>query len=295
MKPPLVSVIIPCYNASVFIKETLESILGQSEREIEVVIVDDGSTDNSKEVISTCSDKRIIYTYQKNQGVSTARNKGLFFAKGEFIIFFDADDVMSNDFISERMKCLNENAEIDFVSGCVKEFNKDREIINHTKGISKNGITEILLYEKKITTCPSNYMFRRKFITQNNLLFNNVLSSTADKFFLIQAILKGNTKNIGESGELLYRVSESSMSHKLTKALVEDNERFYKQVRQMDEINGSLKRKSLIIQCFFLSAACFKTGLILKSIKYAVIGLCKGPVMFLKLIYTRRVKTKIDY
>src|ERR1041385_3598936 len=98
----LISIIIPCYNAANYIGETLNSILQQDQENFEVIVIDDGSTDESKQRIESFNDKRIIYKYQNNQGVSAARNKGMNFAKGAYIVFFDADDMMTSNFLSAR-------------------------------------------------------------------------------------------------------------------------------------------------------------------------------------------------
>ncbi len=85
MPLPFISIIIPCYNASNFIIETIQSILNQDESRFEILVIDDGSTDDSKIKISTFADLRISYFYQTNKGVSSARNNGLFHSKGNTI------------------------------------------------------------------------------------------------------------------------------------------------------------------------------------------------------------------
>ena len=90
---PLVSVIMPCYNCADFIEESIISVLSQDYSEIELILIDDGSTDSTADVISTINDPRIRYFSQPNSGVSAARNNGLDQAKGEYIAFIDADDI----------------------------------------------------------------------------------------------------------------------------------------------------------------------------------------------------------
>ncbi|MFS1517423.1 glycosyltransferase family 2 protein [Bacillus sp. SCS-151] len=89
----MISVILPVYNGEAFIKETIESILNQTEENFELIIVNDGSTDKSEEVIKSFTDRRIRYFLQENKGVAAARNKGLSHCKGDFITFHDADDL----------------------------------------------------------------------------------------------------------------------------------------------------------------------------------------------------------
>ncbi len=92
MKPPYFSAIIPTYNRKPFLKKAIDSVLSQTFSDIEIIIIDDGSTDGTKEFISNYRDRRIIYKYQKNHGVSKARNEALKIARGKYIAFLDSDD-----------------------------------------------------------------------------------------------------------------------------------------------------------------------------------------------------------
>src|SRR5260221_9109636 len=91
-----VSVIIPVYNGSRFIIDALNSVKGQTHRQLECIVVDDGSTDNTADIVKEwiISDNRFIYLFQNNKGLSGARNKGLDHAKGNYIQFLDADDIL---------------------------------------------------------------------------------------------------------------------------------------------------------------------------------------------------------
>lgn len=89
----MISVMMPVYNASPYLEKSITSILGQSYNDLELIIVNDGSTDNSEEIILSFTDSRIRYFYQKNQGVSSARNVVLRESRGDFIAFQDADDI----------------------------------------------------------------------------------------------------------------------------------------------------------------------------------------------------------
>jgi glycosyltransferase involved in cell wall biosynthesis len=111
----LVSVVIPAYNAAPYIKETLDSILQQSHSFIEIIIVDDGSTDETAKEIKQLKDERIQYFYKQNEGVSKARNDGFKQINGKYVVFFDADDIMESDFIAVRLQCMEENPSIGFV------------------------------------------------------------------------------------------------------------------------------------------------------------------------------------
>jgi len=90
---PEISVIIPTYNRSSLAREAVESVLAQTFADFEVLVIDDGSTDNTKQVIESIQDNRIKYSYKDNGGVSSARNMGIGNASGAFIAFLDSDDL----------------------------------------------------------------------------------------------------------------------------------------------------------------------------------------------------------
>ncbi|WP_052705039.1 glycosyltransferase family 2 protein [Flavobacterium sp. 316] len=101
---PLISVVIPLYNKDLIIKETLDSVLNQSFTDYEVIIVNDGSTDNSKKIVTTFSDNRIFLFNQSNKGAASARNLGIEKANGELIAFLDADDYWFPNHLEELVK-----------------------------------------------------------------------------------------------------------------------------------------------------------------------------------------------
>ena len=112
MKKPLISIIIPCFNAELYIKETLESILFQTEQDFEIIVINDGSSDNTASIIEGVKDDRIKLINQANSGVSIARNNGLERSNANFIVFFDADDLMTPKFLSDRVEVLQKNNEV---------------------------------------------------------------------------------------------------------------------------------------------------------------------------------------
>jgi glycosyltransferase involved in cell wall biosynthesis len=104
-KTRLVSIIIPAYNAAPFLVETIQSLCNQTYTHWEAIIVNDGSTDNTATICDSFIDKRVSTIHQSNTGVATARNNGLALAKGDYIVFFDADDLMAPDFCRQEYRC----------------------------------------------------------------------------------------------------------------------------------------------------------------------------------------------
>ncbi|MCR1808488.1 glycosyltransferase family 2 protein [Stenotrophomonas geniculata] len=108
----LVSVVIPLYNTEKYIEETMQSILDQTYKNIEIVIVDDGSKDQSPSIVKNLAEKylgQVKYVHQKNQGVSVARNTGIENASGEYIAFLDSDDLWHPTKIEKQVESMHKN------------------------------------------------------------------------------------------------------------------------------------------------------------------------------------------
>ena len=112
---PKVSVIMPNYNYGRFLGEALQSVLGQTFADFEIIVVDDGSTDNTKEVVGSFADTRVKYIYQENRGVSAAYNRGILASSGEYIAFLDADDVWLPQKLELQVKVLDSCPDVALV------------------------------------------------------------------------------------------------------------------------------------------------------------------------------------
>jgi glycosyltransferase involved in cell wall biosynthesis len=106
LNPPLVSILIPCHNAAPWIAATLESALTQTWAHQEIIVVDDGSTDDSAGIVHTYADRGVRLILQENRGAAAARNHALQHARGEFIQFLDADDLLAPDKIEQQLRTL---------------------------------------------------------------------------------------------------------------------------------------------------------------------------------------------
>ena len=113
----LISVIIPLYNKENYIYETIKSILNQSYENFEIIIIDDGSTDKSSFIVSEIQDSRIHLFLQKNHGVAYTRNKGIKIAKGDYILFLDADDFLFNDALKKMILAAKKYSNCNIISG----------------------------------------------------------------------------------------------------------------------------------------------------------------------------------
>ncbi len=125
---PLVSVIVPCFNAAPWLGEAIESVLAQTHPAIETIVVDDGSTDESVAVARRYAPRGVQVVTQPNRGASAARNHGLRLARGAFIQFFDADDVLGPEKIALQLRLLADSPEGCIAAGPWARFHDDRKL-----------------------------------------------------------------------------------------------------------------------------------------------------------------------
>ncbi len=182
MNTPLVSVIIPCFNAAQFIDQTISSVLSQSYYRWELIVIDDGSTDNSADLIKKYvgQDDRILYLYQENQGVSVARNKGIKRAKGDIISFLDADDIFLPNNLENKVNYLQSHDDILLVHSWEEVFvTESGDTIEIAKGQNGSVLNSLLELSGKVVHSPSSVVIRKELI---NLVgdFDPQLSTSAD-------------------------------------------------------------------------------------------------------------------
>ena len=122
LEQPFFSVVIPLFNKEKFIKATLQSVINQSYKNFEILIINDGSTDKSLNLTNEFDDKRVKIINQKNRGLSASRNKGVELAKAKYIAFLDADDLWNKDYLSIKYQLINKNSEYAFFGSPSKPF-----------------------------------------------------------------------------------------------------------------------------------------------------------------------------
>ncbi len=141
--PPVVSVIIPCYNHGKFLGESIESVLKQSYTHHEIIVVNDGSKDDTREVANGYPSIR--YIYQKNQGLSAARNTGISESTGHYLVFLDADDWLFPDALAVHVASMMENPELAFVSGAHQKVNAKNELLEARKTLHLENYYQAML------------------------------------------------------------------------------------------------------------------------------------------------------
>ncbi|HEY4628521.1 MAG TPA: glycosyltransferase family 2 protein [Flavobacterium sp.] len=161
---PFFSVIIPVFNKEKFIEATLKSVLNQIFIDFEILIIDDGSTDNSAKIIKRFDDPRIRYFYKENSGVSSARNDGIEKAQSNYISFIDADDYWYPDFLEEMYKIIQKHPEQKVFSAAI-EIETSKKVIPASYSIIKTNDHEIVNYftasYKETVICTSCAVFHK--------------------------------------------------------------------------------------------------------------------------------------
>lgn len=192
----LFSIIIPCYNLEKYISKTINSILNQTYSNFEIILVNDGSIDNTGKILNEYrkKDNRIKIIYQENKGVSKARNIGVQEAKGKYIYFLDGDDLIEKNLLKAANEIFN-TKEVKCISFGYKMIYENEKLkkdycnikYNNQKFSSKDFLS--LFFYKKINQCMCSFIIERKIIEENNLYFNSQLIRGEDLDFQTRLLL----------------------------------------------------------------------------------------------------------
>ena len=205
-----ISVIVPIYNASKYLSKCISSIINQSYKNLEIILVNDGSTDNSGTICDDYKkmDNRIIVIHKENKGVSLARNSGIKKASGEYICFIDADDIVHPDYIKKMVKYLDN----DTLTAClIKDFKNDviyydteRELIK----VDKNHFID--LCEPHILNTPCCKLYKLDIIKNNKIDFDINLSLGEDLLFNFEYLKYINKVFIVNQELYFYRKNDNN-------------------------------------------------------------------------------------
>lgn len=233
---PLISVVVPVYNGEKYLKECVDSILQQDYTNIETILIDDGSTDNTGKIIDeyALKDNRVIPIHQKNSGVSVARNNGINISKGKYITFIDSDDFICKDYISYFYKIIIDNNVEIALTPMPRRFNSTTKEIqdnNKEENIriwSGTETAEQMLYYN-IVIAPWNKMIDNNLIKKNNLKFNPKLAFGEGFNFSMDCFQRAKRVAVGNKCVYNYRVDNpnsvmTKFSLKLINGSIESQE-----------------------------------------------------------------------
>ncbi len=191
-----ISIVLPVYNGAKSIKKCIESIFAQDYANLEIIIVNDGSTDNSEEIIKSVIEesgrKDVIYIKKENTGVADTRNYAISIASGDYITFIDQDDMYSENYCSSYMGLVDENTDI-VVGGYIRVDSDEKELYREHLAEAE--------WSKYIVTAPWAHVYRRDFLINNKIEF---LKSAIGEDVYFNILAYAYAKNVKICEEELY-------------------------------------------------------------------------------------------
>ena len=205
---PLITVIVPIYNGEKYVRACLDNLMFQTYKHLEVIVIDDGSTDKTSEIIRNYPVK--IITHTKNKGLSAARNSGIDAALGDYIHFFDVDDNINDVFYEEMLKSIVETQADIACAGMVQDHNNYK-----TQRFKKQQVYVSTKDRLTVTYVGKwgyvwRYLFRLNFLKEHNLRFEEG-RFIEDLLFSLSAVYLSKKLVTVPKAESLYNLSENSI------------------------------------------------------------------------------------
>lgn len=250
---PAVSIIVPAYNASPYIERTIRSVLAQTFSDWELLIVDDGSKDNTAALVQTFSDPRISLIRQPNGGVSRARNNGLSKARGTYVALLDADDEFLPDNLSKKIAALENDPQAGWVFSNLRLIDADSKLLHaSTSGKGENILENILLWNGEVIPGPcSNLVFRRELLDAG-LAFDPQFSTAADQDFCLQLAARSKGFFL-EEALASYRLLPGSMSRNIA-VMEKDHTGVYRKAAERNLFRSAAFRRRCFSNLYIILA-----------------------------------------
>jgi glycosyltransferase involved in cell wall biosynthesis len=278
MNIPKVSIVIPYYNAVKYIEETIDSVVKQTYNNWECIILNDGSPDDGETIIlnKIKNDARFYYYAQLNTGVCEARNNAMKHAKGEYILFLDADDLISPNFLEETVKVLDENVTVSVVTSIVKLFGGRKKVLQ----ITSYDLPTIIGDNKIVVTS----LFRKTDFDAVGGFNLNMKDGYEDWDFWIGILKRGGKVVCAEKATFYYRYLQKSRNNTI------DIEKEQKLRKQMWE-----NHKEVFSQYYIDPTLYFEYKRYAESIEYRIGKLIIAPIKIVALpvlVFINKITTK---
>lgn len=250
---PLISIIIPAFNAESNIQKAINSVLQQTHKNVEILVIDDGSTDNTSEIVKSFGEE-VSYFYQSNRGVAAARNKAIDMAKGEYVTFLDADDYWLPEFI-ESLLAIDAARNADFIVGnrflenlegnriTVFDFKKDVKIELKEKSDFKKAF-------KMIGNACTACLFKRSIIGDARFPKYKL---GEDALFVLEMFLKSKCVAVFKAPLYVYVQNPTSVTHtKITEEVVDNYINVNNQKRELINRYGHIRELKSVLNEYYL-------------------------------------------
>ncbi|MDE1313008.1 glycosyltransferase [Vibrio aestuarianus] len=245
MMEPLISVILPVYNAELYLSEAVDSILNQTVNDFELILIDDGSTDGSLSIAQAYAkqDERVVLISQPNMGLVETLNKGISLAKGRYIARMDADDISLENRFEEQVKLLEKGYDL---CGCHFHLVTESGKLHNSLVVSTDSEFQSVILTRAVPFAHGSVMIRKSFLLENDLEYCLGEYSSAEDYYLWINCFKHGAK-IGNVDKylFLYRDFELSLSKVNSKKNIKDaqsiSRKFIKE--NYKKIEGDIKRR----------------------------------------------------
>lgn len=264
---PKVTVIIPVYNSEKYIGRCLDSVLNQTYKDFEILIVNDGSKDNSQKIIDSYNEKyshKIISIEQENKGVAITRNESIKKANGKYIMFIDNDDYLDSDYIETFVKNI-EADDYDIVLGGYRRPTETGKIIKKLQLKNEE-------WSKFMITAPWAKIYKKQYLIKNNITFLST-NLGEDVYFNLKAMLMSNKIKIIDYIGYNWFYNTKSVSNTIQKNITQLQ--VYELLNSIyDELNSCnlLENNKEIIEAYFIRYVVWLLSFSTKKLEYNVIS-----------------------
>ena len=280
IEAPKVSVIVPTYNNEVYLEKCLKSLIQQTLKEIEIIVVNDGSEDNTKCILSIFEkhDSRIKVIHQQNQKQGAARNRGMEIAKGEYIGFVDSDDWVDLDYYEKLYKAAKKhNVDIALATNVRIGNGKTKKRLNIAAEVVANTLqSKIDVGNQVKNPCPTNKIYRRSMLEDNKIVWLEGCYCE-DKLFTIQAVYYANgIVTVPNVNYYYFRNPNSTVNSKSRKLNADKQQAKRDVLNFLKEKNANIRDKefwAITDEIKLLGISIFQREESLNSYRYKLFGL----------------------
>lgn len=306
-KGPYLSVIIPVYNVEKYIRQCIDSVLGQQLHDYEVILVDDGSPDLSPQICDEYANRyqEITVIHQKNRGLSEARNAGIKLARGTYIVFMDSDDWWNSDVnVNGIMEIVRNKVNIDmylftsldYIDGVGYYKRKEHYNLDQIRTQKVEYYYQDLLSNGNLEVSACTKILNREFLLNNNLLFVGGLLGE-DNQWMIRVLRKLQTVQVINEPLYICRISRNdSITHTIKKKNVDDLLRIIREsisYYQMEQSNTQIMKLELCFCAYLWFCALGLSQGLSKEEQYSLLPTFKSTNMVCQ--YSNSPKTRIAY
>ncbi len=285
----LISVIVPAYNAGPWIEEAVRSVLAQTHTDLELIVVNDGSTDDTLNKVLSIGDERLRVVDQANAGVSAARNMGLALAKGDFICFMDGDDAMMPDNLALKLRGLEEHR-VDWVFGDLLICDADLQPVGpRLKGTDGDVTRTVLLGATTAVPTPCSNVLARRRCFDEGVRLDEHLSNAADQDLAIHLAQRFTYKRL-DMAQNLYRVVPGSMSKSIP-LFERDHLRLFRKAAAEGLLREPMFRRRCMANLYWaIGGSWWKfTGDRLRAVRFFLMAVFNHPAVLVRPVRKRFV------